>query len=157
MTSQSLPADLAATLADVHARLDAWASVVVGVSQESATPSSALADPRLEAAAEAFDDALSRYHVAMGRALGLEEDASAGSAGADDGLPDLLADDFFVHLVIGVPEGTPERKLDGAIDLVDEMSGSLVARVEAAGFVVPEWGVSRGEPDVEDYEDEDEP
>jgi hypothetical protein len=152
MTSQQLPAELSSALAELHRRLDAWASVVVGVASEAASPTSALADPRLESAAEAFDDALSRFHGAMGHVLGLEPDESD-----EEELPssDMLADDFFVHLVIGVPEGSPERKLDAAIDLVDEVAGTLVARVEAAGYAVPEWGVSRGEPDLDGFADDE--
>jgi hypothetical protein len=151
MTSHPLPPELARAVADVHHRLDAWASVVVGVASEAASPTSALADPRLESAADAFDDALAQFHVAMGQVLGLEPDAD------DEEVPamDLLADDFFVHLVIGVPEGTSERKLDAAIDLVDEVAGTLVARVEAAGYAVPEWGVSRGEPDLDGFGDQE--
>jgi hypothetical protein len=154
MTSQPLPAELTSALDELHRRLDAWASVVVGVAAEAASPTSALADPRLESAAEAFDDALSRFHGAMGRTLGLEPDSDSSD---EEEMPssDLLADDFFVHLVIGVPEGSPERKLDAAIDLVDEVAGTLVARVEAAGYAVPEWGVSRGEPDLEGFGDEE--
>lgn len=153
MTSPPLPAELAASLADLHARLDTWASVVVGVAEESSSPTSALADPRLESAADAFDEALSRYHLAMSTALGLEVEPDEEPD--DDGsAADLVADDFFVHLVIGVPDGTPERRLDAALDVVDEAASSLVDRIQAAGFAVPEWGVSRGEPDLDDLGDE---
>ena len=155
MTATPLPASLAAAVADVHARLDDWASVVVGVTEESSTPTSALADPRLESAADAFDAALARYHEAMASALGLEPDAEDEDEAAEDTGLDLVADDFFVHLVIGVPDGTSERRLDAALDVVDEAATSLVDRVQAAGFTVPEWGVSRGEPDLDDLEEDE--
>ena len=56
--------DLSAAVAELHARLESWHAVVQGVAAESDDdPTEALADPRLEAAQDAFYDTLSRFEA----------------------------------------------------------------------------------------------
>jgi hypothetical protein len=75
------------------------------------------------------------------RALGLE-------IPDDDGAEDetVLADDFYVHLVVGVPEDATEPLLDGVVEIVDNAAQLVVQRLFDAGYAVPEWGVGRGDP-----------
>lgn len=154
--------DLRTAVAELHRRLDAWAASVEGVAAESDDLSDAASDPRLNAAEEAFDDALSDVHSAAGVVLGLPPLLPVGDpdevdlTDEDDDGADLVVDEFFLHLLVGVPSDRPEEMLDQALAAVDEGALQLVERLEAAGFVVPTYSVSRGEPDEWDGEDEEE-
>ena len=153
--------DLRTAVAELHRRLDAWAESVEGVAAESDDLSDAASDPRLNAAEEAFDDALSDVHSAAGVVLGLPPLVPVGPhevdlTDEDDDAADLVVDEFFLHLLVGVPADRPEEMLDQALSAVDEGALQLVERLEGAGFVVPTYSVSRGEPDEWDDEDEEE-
>jgi hypothetical protein len=127
-------------------RLSAWRDAVLGlVSEYDGDPADGRAaqDPRLEAAEDAFSEAKWDFHSAAMRALGLE-------IPDDDGAEDetVLADDFYVHLVVGVPEDATEPLLDDVVEIVDNAAQLVVQRLFGAGYAVPEWGVSRGDPDM---------
>jgi hypothetical protein len=144
--------DLRAALAAAHAHLDDWADVALGVAAEADDTDEALADPRLEAAQDAFQDALGRVEEAVLVTLGLvpeQPDDAAPEAPAER----LLVDDFHVHLVVGVGEDSPPERLDAAFEVIDDAAVLVVERLEAAGFVVPEFGTIRGVDDDVDGRD----
>ncbi|HEX6578901.1 MAG TPA: hypothetical protein VF082_11080 [Jiangellaceae bacterium] len=127
-------------------RLSAWRDVVLGlVTEYDGDPADGRAaqDPRLEAAEDAFSEAEWDFRYAAMRALGLE-------IPDDDGAEDetVLADDFYVHLVVGVPEDGTGPLLDDVVELVDEAAQPVVERLFEAGYIVPEWGVGRGDLDI---------
>jgi hypothetical protein len=147
--------DLRAALETLHARLDAWHHTVVGVAAETAPQDDPLVDPRLEAASDAFQDALGSYEEQTLRVLGLEEVEAVEERAATGVALGVLVDDFFVHLVVGVREDEPPARLTDARGIIDESTvDTVVDRLEEAGFVVPEYRVARGELDLDDGEDE---
>jgi hypothetical protein len=148
--------DLRDALAELRRRLDAWHDTVLGVAAETAADDNPLADPRLEAAADTFQDALGRYEEATLRLLGIEPVDEPEATRPDDGHGGeaVLVDDFFVHLVVGVREGEPGSRLGGALEVIDDAALGVVERLDEAGYVVPEYEVSRGGPDLGE---EDEP
>lgn len=149
--------DLRAVVAGLHRRLDTWAAAVEGVAGEADDTTEALADPRLEAAEAAFDDLLGDFHSAAGVVLGLPpltELEDDDEDGPDDEMLVLEGEDFYLHFVVGVPDGASAEALDRALEVVDEAGFEVINRLEEAGFVVPSFGSSRGVPIVLD-DDED--
>ena len=143
--------DLRTALATLHARLDAWHDTVLGVAAETAPHDDPLVDPRLEAASDAFQDALGEYEEQTLRVLGLEVVEGVEERAGTGVEPGVLVDDFFVHLVVGVREDEPPARLLDALGIIDESTvATLVDRLEEAGFVVPEYRVARGELDLDD-------
>ena len=147
---------LRAALVTLHERLDAWHDTVLGVAAETAPDDDPLADPRLEAASDAFQDALGSYEEQTLRVLGLEEVEAVEERAPAGAEPGVLVDDFFVHLVVGVREDEPPARLLDALEIIDDATvGGVVDRLEAAGFVVPEYRVARGELDLDDVDEGD--
>lgn len=140
--------ELAASVRAVHAALDRWHDVVVGVAREADGPDEAVADPRLEDAEAGFAAALEAFHGAAGDELGLTGDASiegSGDSGEDAGDELLEGDIFFLQFFVGLPPETPPEALDGVLDLIDDGAFAVIGRLEEAGFVVPTFAASRGE------------
>jgi hypothetical protein len=101
-----------------------------------------------------LDDVQDRFEVLQQR-LSSWRDAVFGLVTEYDGDPadgraadDVLADDFYVHLVVGVPEDATEPLLDDVVEIVDEAAQLVVQRLFDAGYTVPEWGVGRGDLDM---------
>jgi hypothetical protein len=142
--------DLKTAITDLHARLDSWHAVVEGVAAEAGDdPTEALADPRLEAAQDAFYTALGEFEAATLPVLGMIVlDGEDGEAG------EVLEDDFFVHLVVGVSEDDLPERLGAALDLVSAAGAELSARLESAGFTVKHLAASRGELELDDIDDD---
>jgi hypothetical protein len=144
--------DLRAAVAELHARLDSWQAVVEGVAAESDDdPTEALADPRLEAAQDAFYETLGNFEAATLPVLGmivLDDEISE-----DDG--EVLEDDFFVHYVVAVNEGDSPDRLGEAFVTVNNASRAVSDRLMSEGFLVRSFTASRGELEFDDV-DEDE-
>ena len=122
----------------VQQRLSAWHDTVIGLATEHGTNGSkGFRDPRLEAAMDAFAEAESVYQDEAMRVLGLELD--------DQEQEQMLADNFFVHLVVGVPEDGTGPRLNDAVAIVDSAAEVIAQRLFDAGYFVTEWGVSSGE------------
>ncbi len=115
-------------VATLHARLDAWASAVetVGVSE---TPD--LDDPRLEAAEDEFDAAIAAFHTAALAVLGVD-------VPEDDDDADLEVEELALHLLVGVPEGSPDPAQDASA-IVHAAGERLVGQLTTAGYQVPAW------------------
>jgi hypothetical protein len=145
--------DLRAVVAELHARLDSWQAVVEGVAAESEDdPTEALADPRLEAAQDAFYEALSSFEAATLPVLGmivLDDAATADDAG------EILEDDFFVHYVVAVNEGDSPDRLGEAFVTVNNANRKVSDQLMSEGFLVRSFTASRGELEFDDI-DEDE-
>ena len=143
---------LAAAVAALHAKVDAWHAVVEGVATESGhNATEALADPRLEAAQDAFYEALGAFEAAALPVLGM---VVLDDATADD--DQVLEDDFFVHYVVAVDEGDSPERLDEAFATVNKAGLEISDRLRSEGFLVRSFTASRGELDLDDL-DEDEP
>jgi hypothetical protein len=145
--------ELRASVAELHARLDSWQAVVEGVAAESDDdPTEALADPRLEAAQDAFYEALGAFEAATLPVLGM---IVLDDATEDDDLGQVLEDDFFVHFVVAVNEGdSPDRLID-AFSTVNDANLEVSDRLMSEGFLVRSFTASRGELEFDDA-DEDE-
>lgn len=146
--------DLRTVVAELHARLDSWQAVVEGVAAESDDdPTEALADPRLEAAQDAFYETLSSFEAATLPVLGmivLDDDANA-----DDDSGEILEDDFFVHYVVAVNEGDSPDRLGEAFVTVNNANRKVSDQLMSEGFLVRSFTASRGELEFDDI-DEDE-
>jgi hypothetical protein len=146
--------DLGTVVAELHARLDSWQAVVEGVAAESDDdPTEALADPRLEAAQDAFYEALSSFEAATLPVLGmivLDDDTTD-----DDESGQILEDDFFVHYVVAVNEGDSPDRLGEAFVTVNNANLAVSDRLMSEGFLVRSFTASRGELEFDDI-DEDE-
>lgn len=154
MTAADLE-ELRALVAEQHKRLDSWLATLEGCLDEASGLGAAEADPRLEAADDALAEIDVRRQFAAADVLGitdgeLDEEDLEGDGGG------VLADDFFVHLVVGVADDTDAERLDSVLHIVDRASGEIVDRLVDDGFVVPQWGVSRGELLLDDFDEEDE-
>ncbi|MCU1692912.1 MAG: hypothetical protein JWM64_2003 [Frankiales bacterium] len=114
-------------VAALHARLDAWAAAVetVGLTDEPD-----LDDPRLEAAEEEFDVAMAQFHTASLAVLGVDAD--------DDEDADLEVEELALHVLVGLPEGTPEP-VPAAAAIVHAAGERLVGQLTTAGYQVPAW------------------
>jgi hypothetical protein len=146
--------DLRTVVAELHARLDSWQAVVEGVAAESDDdPTEALADPRLEAAQDAFYETLSSFEAATLPVLGMIvlDDA----ANADDDSGEILEDDFFVHYVVAVNEGDSPDRLGEAFVTVNNANRKVSDQLMSEGFLVRSFTASRGELEFDDI-DEDE-
>jgi hypothetical protein len=146
--------DLRTAVAELHARLDSWQAVVEGVAAESDDdPTEALADPRLEAAQDAFYETLSSFEAATLPVLGMIvlDDA----ANADDDSDEILEDDFFVHYVVAVNEGDSPDRLGEAFVTVNNANRKVSDQLMSEGFLVRSFTASRGELEFDDI-DEDE-
>ena len=112
----------------MHARLDAWAAAIeaVGVSDEPD-----LDDPRLEAAEDEFDHAVADFHTAALAVLGVD-------VPEDDDDTDLEVEELALHLLVGLPEGTPEPAQDASA-IVHAAGERLVGQLTTAGYQVPAW------------------
>ena len=145
--------DLRSVVAELHARLDSWQAVVEGVAAESEDdPTEALADPRLEAAQDAFYETLSGFEAATLPVLGmivLDDAATADDAG------EILEDDFFVHYVVAVNEGDSPDRLGEAFVTVNNANRKVSDQLMSEGFLVRSFTASRGELEFDDI-DEDE-
>ncbi len=145
--------DLRAAVAELHARLDSWTAVVEGVAAESDNdPTEALADPRLEAAQDAFYETLGYFEAATLPVLGmivLDDDT------AEDDSGEVLEDDFFVHYVVAVNEGDSPDRLGEAFVTVNQANRAVSDRLMSEGFLVRSFTASRGELEFDDV-DEDE-
>jgi hypothetical protein len=115
-------------VATMHARLDAWAAAVEAV---GLSDSPDLDDPRLEAAEDEFDHAVAAFHTAALVVLGVDP-------GADDEEADLEVEELALHVLVGLPEGTPEPALD-ASQIVHAAGERLVGQLTTAGYQVPAW------------------
>ena len=147
--------DLRAAVTVVRGKLDAWQAVVEGVATESEDdPTQALADPRLEAAQDAFYESLAAFEAATLPVLGMivldDEDGDETDQGR------ILEDDFFLHFVVGVPDGDSPDRLEEAFETVGAAGRDLSDRLESAGFTVAHYSASRGELEFDDV-DEDGP
>ena len=146
--------DLRTVVAELHARLDSWQAVVEGVAAESDDdPTEALADPRLEAAQDAFYETLSSFEAATLPVLGMIvlDDA----ANSDDESGEILEDDFFVHYVVAVNEGDSPDRLGEAFVTVNNANRKVSDQLMSEGFLVRSFTASRGELEFDDI-DEDE-
>ena len=145
--------DLRTVVAELHARLDSWQAVVEGVAAESDDdPTEALADPRLEAAQDAFYESLSSFEAATLPVLGmivLDNDATGDDSG------EVLEDDFFVHYVVAVNEGDSPDRLGEAFVTVNNANRKVSDQLMSEGFLVRSFTASRGELEFDDI-DEDE-
>jgi hypothetical protein len=145
--------DLRTVVAELHARLDSWQAVVEGVAAESDDdPTEALADPRLEAAQDAFYETLSSFEAATLPVLGmivLDGDATGDESG------EVLEDDFFVHYVVAVNEGDSPDRLGEAFVTVNNANRKVSDQLMSEGFLVRSFTASRGELEFDDI-DEDE-
>ena len=145
--------DLRTVVAELHARLDSWQAVVEGVAAESDDdPTEALADPRLEAAQDAFYETLSSFEAATLPVLGmivLDNDATGDDSG------EVLEDDFFVHYVVAVNEGDSPDRLGEAFVTVNNANRKVSDQLMSEGFLVRSFTASRGELEFDDI-DEDE-
>jgi hypothetical protein len=145
--------DLRTVVAELHARLDSWQAVVEGVAAESGDdPTEALADPRLEAAQDAFYESLSSFEAATLPVLGmivLDDAATADDSG------EILEDDFFVHYVVAVNEGDSPDRLGEAFVTVNNANRKVSDQLMSEGFLVRSFTASRGELEFDDI-DEDE-
>jgi hypothetical protein len=145
--------DLRAAVAELHTRLDSWKAVVEGVAAESDNdPTEALADPRLEAAQDAFYETLGNFEAATLPVLGmivLDDDT------AEDDSGEVLEDDFFVHYVVAVNEGDSPDRLGEAFVTVNQANRAVSDRLMSEGFLVRSFTASRGELEFDDV-DEDE-
>jgi hypothetical protein len=147
---------LRATVTELHARVDAWAAAIEGVAAESDGDSTqAMADPRLEAAQDRFYEGLSEFEDASLPVLGLVPDDDED----DDEVETMAfsADDFFLHFLVGVAPTTPRDRLDEAFELIHQAGHAVVDQLVDAGFDVPTFAASRGEPDVTTYDDDEDP
>ena len=124
---------LAAAVATMHARLDAWAAAVeaVGASSASSGEGPDLDDPRLEAAEDEFDHAVAAFHTAALAVLGVD-------VPEDDEDGDLEVEELALHLLVGLPEGVPEPALDASA-IVHAAGERLVGQLTTAGYQVPAW------------------
>jgi hypothetical protein len=146
--------DLRTVVAELHTRLDSWQAAVEGVAAESDDdPREALADPRLEAAQDAFYEALSSFEAATLPVLGMIvlDDAAI----ADDESGEALEDDFFVHYVVAVNEGDSPDRLGEAFVTVNNANRKVSDQLMSEGFLVRSFTASRGELEFDDV-DEDE-
>ncbi len=145
--------DLRTAVAALHARLDSWQAVVEGVAAESDNdPTEALADPRLEAAQDAFYETLAHFEATTLPVLGmivLDDDSS------DDDSGEVLEDDFFVHYVVAVNEGDSPDRLGEAFVTVNNANRAVSDQLMSEGFLVRSFTASRGELEFDDV-DEDE-
>ena len=144
--------DLRTVVAELHARLDSWQAVVEGVAAESDDATEALADPRLEAAQDAFYETLSSFEAATLPVLGmivLDNDATGDDSG------EVLEDDFFVHYVVAVNEGDSPDRLGEAFVTVNNANRKVSDQLMSEGFLVRSFTASRGELEFDDI-DEDE-
>ena len=140
--------------AGLHRRVDEWAAAVVGVAEESGGDSTeALSDPRLEAAQDSFYETLSDFEESTLPVLGLVAEEPVVDT---DAVLALTADDFFLHFVVGVPEGAPSPRLDDAFEIVHQAGHEAAERLMQAGFEVPTFAASRGELDLGGLDDEGE-
>jgi hypothetical protein len=145
--------DLRASVAELHARIDSWQAVVEGVAAESDDdPTEALADPRLEAAQDAFYETLRTFEAATLPVLGMIVLADGGNV---DDSGDVLEDDFFVHFVVAVNEGDSPDRLGDAFSTVNNANREVSGRLMSEGFLVRSFTASRGELEFDDL-DEDE-
>ncbi len=124
-------APLRAAAQALHTRIDAWAAAVEAVGASAADGAYALEDPRLEAAEEEFEAAVVQFHRAARPVLGLPEPDED-----DDG--DLEVEELALHLLVGLPEGSPEPARDAAA-VVHEAGERLVTQLLSAGYEVPAW------------------
>jgi len=146
---------LSSAMRELHAAVDAWHAVVEGVAAESEDDATeALADPRLEAAQDAFYEKLAAFESATLPVLGLV--ALEGEATADGLELDDAVDDFSIHLVVRVPGDGPRQRLEEAMDLVAEAGTDVGARLTAAGFQVLEMATTRGEMALRGDDEDDE-
>jgi hypothetical protein len=139
------------TLATLHARIDEWAAAVEGVAVESDGDSAqAMADPRLEAAQERFYEGLARFEDASLPVLGVvreqEQDAQENV--------EFPADDFFLHFLVGIAPSAPRERFEEAFELIHQAGHALVDQLVDAGFAVPTFAASRGEPDLTTYDED---
>jgi hypothetical protein len=142
VTEPSDISELRAAVADLHRRIDAWHAAVEGVAAEAPESSDALADPRLEDAQDRFYEALSSFEEASLPVLGMEP----VDVPPEDTEEAVAADDFFLHFVVGLTGDEDPERFDEAMAIVDQCGFVVLERLEAAGFHVPRFGVSRGDP-----------
>jgi hypothetical protein len=140
--------ELRSAVEALHQRLDAWHAAVEGIAAEAGgNTAEALADPRLEAAEERFDEALQDFNVAAERVLGVTEVDDVILDDDTDELPEVLvAEDYFVHFVVGADEGVDPERFQEALEIIDAAAFSILERLEEAGFDVPTFSTSRGDP-----------
>ena len=131
MTAPTGSAQLRAAAQTLHAQVDAWVTAAEAVGATAEDGAGALEDPRLEAAEEQFEAAVGQFHRAAGPVLGLPEPD-------EDDDSDLEVEELALHLLVGVPEGTPEPARDAAT-VVHEAGERLVAQLTSAGYQVPAW------------------
>ena len=148
MTAPTGSPELRAAAAALHARIDDWVTTVEAVGATADDGADALDDPRLDAAEEEFEAAVSQFHRAAGPVLGLEEPE-------EDEDTDLEVEELALHLLVGVPEGGPDPARDAAT-LVHEAGERLVGQLTSAGYQVPAWQFGCEVELLLDDEDEDE-
>lgn len=122
----------------VHTALDDWADAVrTAADAHPGDPEGALGQPALGAAEDAWRRALDAFTGAAGSVLGLpdedDEDDDDDLLAADADPDDAVGVELYAT-VTGAGEGDP-------LLLVDAEGEQLVAALEAAGWLVPEWGV----------------
>jgi len=129
---------LAVAVLAAHEALDAWAGAVRETANaHPGDPDSATEAPELGVAEDAWDDAFDAFHGAAGRVLGFDEDDDELDDDELDGLERDPEDAVGVELYATVTGGGVGEPLL----LVDAEGEKLIAALETAGFVVPEWGV----------------
>ena len=152
---------LATAVLALHTALDTWAAAVVGAADRQTGDVPAEADPELAEAEQAWYPAVDAFHVAAGRVLGIEPDEDDLDTDDDELEEDEEDEEEAVGVelyatVTGTGDGDPLLVVDGAGEQVIEA-------LEAAGFVVPEWGVrlvpvqDLGEDEDDETDDEEGP
>jgi hypothetical protein len=153
-----MDADLEAlrvAVAAQHDRLEAWLSALEGCLAEADVPSDVESDPRFDAAVDDLAEADVQRQLLALEVLGLdlgaddEEDDGPGDGATEEQLP---SDVFAVNLVVAVPEHADPARLDDVLDVLDTAADAVIGQLEAAGFLVPELGLSRGLDDGPDDE-----
>ena len=156
---------------DLHAAVDRLADVLhryvetaVGVRQEFGT-AEADEDPRILAIESQVGVLNARLYDLLHARLGLHPDLTGMSWGDEESDADAPPQEpdvetFHLGFVVGQQPGPSDLTLDSVLDLVEHGGADLAQRLVEAGFVVGEWGVSRGAPvlfDEDDDEDEEGP
>jgi hypothetical protein len=154
-------ADLHARVAELSEALHGLVDVAVGVRAEFGRDASTASDPRLQDAEQRSALVLVRLDDAFRARLGMNVDVGGMAWEDDDDVIELdpdgadrSFDDFFLHLLVGTDAGGSPEALDRALDVLDAAGHEVCRRLEEAGFAVPEWGASRGEPDLDAGDDD---
>lgn len=142
------------TAAELHAAVDAYTrtlhtlvDVAVGAVEEAGAAGGAGADPRLGAAEDDASVALGALERLFAERLALMVDLGAPvwvDADEEEPAENLTAERFVLDFVVGVAPGASPEALDRVLEIVDAGGYDIVGRLEESGYVVPEFGATRG-------------